>query len=97
VPDQKQAKRFYISGQVQGVGYRYFAQGTAERLGLAGYAKNRADGRVEVYAVGTQEQLHAFLGELRQGPRHTVVERVEEADAELLPAFSSGFSIEYDN
>ncbi len=97
MPDQKQARSFYISGKVQGVGYRYFAQGAAERLGLAGYAKNRADGSVEVYAIGSQEQLRAFLEELQQGPRHAVVECVGEADAELLTTFSSGFSIEYDN
>ena len=45
---EKQAKRFYVSGQVQGVGYRYFVQQVAERLGLMGYVRNLRDGRVEL-------------------------------------------------
>ena len=44
-----QARRFFVSGRVQGVGYRFFAQNVAEQLGVSGYAKNL---RVEVYAVG---------------------------------------------
>ena len=51
VGDERIAKRFFASGLVQGVGYRFFARRAAERLGVAGYAKNLRDGRVEVYAV----------------------------------------------
>jgi len=94
---EKQARRFFVSGTVQGVGYRYFAVNAAEQTGVAGYAKNLADGRVEVYAIGTKAQLGDFARELRRGPAHAGVTAVTEVDAELLPVFSSGFSVSYDH
>ena len=51
------AKRYFIRGRVQGVGFRYFAQRAAAELGVTGYTRNLDDGRVEVYAVGTPDQL----------------------------------------
>ena len=54
------AKRFFIRGRVQGVGFRYFAEHTAQSLGVSGYVRNLADGRVEVYAIGTSDQLAEF-------------------------------------
>ena len=50
------ARRWFIRGRVQGVGYRNFAQRAAVELGLTGYARNLDDGRVEVYAVGPASQ-----------------------------------------
>jgi acylphosphatase len=76
-----EARRWLVGGRVQGVGYRYFAQQTANLLGLSGYAKNLDDGRVEVYAAGTREQLDDFAGRLRQGPRWADVRGVEEREA----------------
>ncbi|HEX9760244.1 MAG TPA: acylphosphatase [Candidatus Acidoferrales bacterium] len=96
VSEQRQAKRFHVSGRVQGVGYRFFACHVAERLGVAGYTRNLRDGCVEVYAIGTEAQLRALLAELRRGPRHASVGEVSEADAELLPRFASHFSIDQD-
>jgi len=96
VSEQKQARRFYVSGRVQGVGYRYFACRAAERHGVPGYARNLPDERVEVYAIGSEAQLQALLAELRRGPRHASVEAVAETEAELLPQFASHFSIEQD-
>jgi len=96
VSEQKLARRFYVSGRVQGVGYRFFACHAAEQQGVTGYARNLRDGRVEVYAIGTEGQLRALLAELRRGPRHASVEEVGEADAELLPQFASHFSIDPD-
>ena len=94
--EQKQGRRFYVSGRVQGVGYRYFACDAADRQGVCGYARNLRDGRVEVYAIGTEEQLRALLAELRRGPRLARVENVSEAEAELLRDFAARFSIEQD-
>ena len=94
--EQRQAKRFHVSGQVQGVGYRFFACHVAERLGIAGYVRNMRDGGVEVYAIGTEAQLRTLLAELRRGPRHAFVEEVGETAAELLPQFASHFSIDQD-
>jgi acylphosphatase len=93
---EKQAKRFFVSGRVQGVGYRYFAMDTAEQLSVTGYAKNLADGRVEVYAIGSSDQLRNFARELRRGPTLAAVADVAEAEAEVLLAFSSGFSVTFD-
>lgn len=93
---EKQAKRFFVSGRVQGVGYRYFAMETAEQIEVTGYAKNLVDGRVEVYAIGTTDQLRILAGELKRGPALAAVAGVDEVEAELLPAFSSGFYVTHD-
>jgi acylphosphatase len=80
--DRFVARRWFISGRVQGVGYRYFAQRAANELGLTGYARNLDDGRVEVYAVGSAKKLDDLAGSLRQGPRWSDVRGVEEQEAE---------------
>ena len=89
-----QAKRYLVSGDVQGVGFRFFAERTAEQLGVAGYVKNLFDGRVEVYAIGDTAQLRALRVELQRGPRFASVTQVTEDEADLLPEFSAGFTIE---
>ena len=91
------AKRYYISGIVQGVGYRYFAQRVALRLEIAGYAKNLRDGRVEVYAIGSAEALEALRVELARGPVGASVSNVAERDAGHDARFARGFSIEFDD
>jgi acylphosphatase len=96
VDDDRRARRFLVSGIVQGVGYRFFAQRVAERLGVAGYAKNLRDGRVEVYAVAAEVTLERLRVDLRRGPSSARVSAVEEEDASLNPHFSLEFSIEYD-
>ncbi len=96
MPQTLQAKRFYISGMVQGVGFRFFAQRAADRLGVAGYVKNLADGRVEVYAIGSAEQLRALRGELERGPRLASISGVREEDAEVLARYANGFAIDHE-
>jgi acylphosphatase len=96
VRDEPRAKRYYVSGIVQGVGYRYFARGAAVRLGIAGYTRNLNDGRVEVYAVAPAESLAALRAALERGPESASVSRVVEEEAEIDARFQSGFSIEYD-
>lgn len=58
----------FISGRVQGVGYRAFTRDTARKLGLKGFVRNLPDGRVEVYAEGEEELLEKFLSKLWEGP-----------------------------
>jgi len=77
----KLAKRWLVHGRVQGVGFRYFAQRAAGSLGLSGYVRNLDDGRVEVYASGTERQLSEMAGLLRHGPRWADVRGVEELEA----------------
>lgn len=79
--NNRMAKRWFVRGRVQGVGYRYFAQHAADGLGLTGYARNLDDGRVEVYAVGPREQLSQLAGLLYHGPRWSDVRGVEEQEA----------------
>jgi acylphosphatase len=74
------AKRWLIAGMVQGVGFRYFVQNKANSLGLRGWARNRDDGRVEVYAVGSSEQLNELAASLHVGPRMAQVRSVEERE-----------------
>ena len=77
---KKSAKKFVISGRVQGVGYRYFAERWAEQLGIAGYVKNLWDGTVEAYAIGDAVALEEFKLRLAEGPRSAHVTGVSESD-----------------
>ena len=93
---ERQAKRFFVSGTVQGVGFRFFAERTASSLGVGGYVKNLFDGRVEVYAIGSAEEMEALKNALQHGPRMAAVERVDEEDADILRDYANVFSIERD-
>lgn len=85
------AYRYVVSGRVQGVGYRYFVLRHAEALGVSGYARNRADGSVEVVAEGSEAALADFEARLRDGPSFAEVTNLErEAIAERG---SGGFHI----
>ena len=83
------AKKFFISGRVQGVGYRSFAEEWGNRLGLVGYIKNLADGRVEAYAVGNPERLHDFKGHLEEGPAAASVNGIEESELDVDSTYKS--------
>jgi acylphosphatase len=72
VTNTKQAKRFLVSGFVQGVGFRYFTENRAKRLGISGYVRNLRDGRVEAYAIGTPETTLEFS----PGPGRTAPARL---------------------
>ena len=69
--------RFVVSGQVQGVGFRYTALAQAQRLGLSGWVGNRADGAVEGIAGGAPDKLDAFRAWLTRGPPAARVASVE--------------------
>lgn len=86
--------RFLVSGMVQGVGFRWFVARHARALGLGGYARNLADGRVEVVACGGAPEAIARLEELlREGPAHAAVERVERQDDVNEPVSERSFDI----
>ena len=74
-------RRFVVHGRVQGVGYRYFVKGAAQKLGLAGYARNLDDGTVEVVAVGPASKVEDLLGSLHRGPTLAEVRHVEHEPA----------------
>ena len=85
------AYRYYVSGRVQGVGYRYFVLREAEEHGINGFARNLPDGRVEVVAEGPEEALARFEERLRQGPAFARVAGVERVD--VPPRGDAGFHI----
>jgi acylphosphatase len=75
------ARRYFIRGRVQGVGYRYFVERTAGELRINGYTRNLDDGRVEVYAIGPASKLDKLRERLSIGPRFADVRGVDEQDA----------------
>ena len=95
--ESSQARRYRVSGKVQGVGFRYFASRVARQLGVTGYAKNLRDGSVEIYAFGTAGMLAALHKELQRGPRSAAVSNVTEEDVAIESKFERGFLIERDD
>lgn len=87
------ARKFLISGEVQGVGFRFFAQRAAARHQVMGYVRNLPDGRVEALAEGSPPDVEAFKHELATGPTFAVVSNLEEINIEPTGEYSS-FRIE---
>ncbi len=86
-----EARRWLISGRVQGVFFRDSTRRQAEPLGLAGRAVNLADGRVEVVARGPAEALERLEAWLHQGPPSARVDSVERIEIDAAEAPESGF------
>ncbi len=72
------ARKFFISGTVQGVGYRFFTQRVAARHQVLGYVRNLKDGRVEIFAEGEDSAVESFKHDLTAGPSFSKVEHIEE-------------------
>ena len=83
--------RFLVTGLVQGVGFRWFVLRAARELGIVGFARNLADGRVEVVARGEADQLAALEARLREGPPQAQVRSLTR-EALQDDAGRSGFS-----
>jgi len=86
------AKRFLISGRVQGVGYRYFVQDHAAAEGVHGWVRNLPDGRVEAVVEGDEESVLRVERAIRRGPSHAHVENVA-VEAAVPSGRATGFSI----
>ncbi len=84
--------RIWVSGRVQGVGYRMFARDEARRRGLKGWVRNLGDGRVEVDVEGERGVVDSFLESLRAGPP---MARVVEVQVQWEPPAGrhEGFSV----
>jgi acylphosphatase len=78
------ARLFTVSGRVQGVGFRNFVRKEALYLQLRGYAKNLADGRVEVLAIGGEAELSELAGRLAKGPAWAEVRHVASTETAML-------------
>ena len=92
--DEHHARRFFVTGRVQGVGYRYFVQELAQELGLRGYVRNLRDGRVEVLAIGSPETLRLARQALQKGPMMSRVTQVFEEPATPDTRYDGDFTVE---
>ncbi len=81
-----------VHGRVQGVYYRATAQEEAQRLGLVGWVRNRADGTVEAVAEGEEAAIESFLAWCRKGPERAQVDDVEVERLEALGT-DTGFTV----
>jgi len=86
------ARRYRITGRVQGVGFRFFAEAAARREGVRGWVRNTPDGAVEVLAEGDAEALERFERSIRQGPSSARVADVE-VDLVAPSGRDSGFTV----
>lgn len=92
--NRKMQMYILISGKVQGVGFRLFTQRSARELGINGYAKNLANGKVEVVAEGDKLHLNALVKKLKQGPRASRVDDLKIEERVYKEKYKS-FGIEY--
>jgi acylphosphatase len=86
------ARRYVITGRVQGVGFRLFAEAAAAREGVHGWVRNRPDGHVEAWIEGDAEAVDHVEASLRRGPSHARVDDVRVEDV-VPTGRATGFSI----
>ena len=84
-----QAKRIVVHGRVQGVGFRYFVQHAANRLGLTGNVRNCPDSTVEILVEGNPKKIIEFINEVERGPSLARVQRVDVADIPVDGTYGS--------
>jgi acylphosphatase len=88
------ARRYHVSGRVQGVGFRNYVEHVAGKIGVSGYVRNRRDGRVEVLAMGSPEQLKQLRVALGKGPMMSWVKAVTEEPDTIETKYLGNFEIE---
>ncbi len=75
------ARRAFLAGRVQGVGFRFFAERAAREAGVTGWVRNRSDGSVETFVEGNEEAVARYLERLRAGPGGSRVTSFSEEEA----------------
>ena len=87
------ARRYLITGRVQGVGFRFFTEAAAVREGLQGWVRNLPDGRVDITVEGESDAIERFERDVRHGPPAA---RVTDVDVEVVPPTlrAIGFSVQ---
>jgi len=89
------ARRYMVTGHVQGVGYRNYVEHAAGKLNVDGYVRNRRDGSVEVFAMGTTEELQKLRKALERGPMMAQVGRVSEEPSDVEAKYIGNFTVEF--
>jgi acylphosphatase len=89
------AKRYVVTGRVQGVGYRNFVEHLANKIEIDGYVRNLGDGSVEVLAMGTPENLYKLRKGLEKGPMMARVSGVSEEPGAVESRYAGNFTIEF--
>ncbi|HTZ33954.1 MAG TPA: acylphosphatase [Methylomirabilota bacterium] len=89
------ARRYNVSGRVQGVGFRNYVEHVAGKIGVHGYVRNRRDGRVEVFAMGSPEVLKQLRAALERGPMMSRVDTVAEEPDTVEAQYIGNFVIEF--
>jgi acylphosphatase len=83
------ARRFVVTGRVQGVGFRWFTRDAASREGVSGYVMNRADGSVEAFVEGDAEAVTRVERAIRTGPPAARVKTVDVIEEEAGGAYET--------
>ncbi len=86
------ARRYVITGRVQGVGFRYFAEAAAMRAGVHGWVRNLPDGSLEAFVEGEQSAVDGVEASLRRGPSSSRIDNVKVIE-ETPTHRAAGFSI----
>jgi acylphosphatase len=94
VKQEALARRYTVSGRVQGVGFRNFVEHVAGKIGVDGFVRNRRDGNVEVYAIGKPDQLKNLRVALEKGPMLSRVSGVREEPDAVDSHYLGNFTIE---
>ena len=84
----------FISGYVQGVGFRWYVQRLAERINVYGFVRNLRDGRVEVVAQGNNESVEQFTQELKEGSFKDNLEEIKKSEEKYQEEYSD-FTIKF--
>ena len=82
-----------VTGRVQGVGFREFTRMIAQRLGIAGWVRNRDDGAVELAAAGNPSQIETLLAAVRRGPAGGNVHEVRTLPVDVHDVMPKPFVI----
>lgn len=88
----QQVIHLFISGKVQGVGFRHNTRKKARQLGISGWVRNLEDGRVEVQASGPEQAISEFMNFCKEGPATAYVKNLEQAEVTEKPE-GNGFTV----
>lgn len=86
---QKKSVFLILTGRVQGVGFRYFAQHKAAELGISGWVSNTIDNKLEIEATGEPNKLEIFIDWMKTGPTRAIIKTVSVNEITPLRNFTN--------